>query len=243
MILITAALERELEPFRRIAPPGVALLVTGIGRERVERALGAFLVEHRPQIELLVSCGFAGGLAPSLGPGALVLAEQLLLEDGQEIEVEKGLLSRAFAALEPLGASRGPVLTVAKPVRTVEEKRRLGQKTRALAVEMEAFWAAEFARAHGVPSLAVKAVLDPLEQALPKFIEALAPSPRPGPDGDEGHHQLALALATTLARRPWQAWSLGQLAGTARLASRQLALALEALVSGLTIEVASGGPL
>lgn len=235
MILITAALERELGPFRRIAPPGVAPLVTGIGREAVERGLSAFIAEHRSQIELLISSGFAGGLAPNLRPKTLILAERLLLEDGREIRVEAGLLARAAKALEPLRAHRGSILTVAKPARDVKEKRRLGQEFGALAVEMEAFWAAEAARAYELPFLAVKVVLDPLKWVLPEFIGVLRlDRGRPWP------WKATLALAMT--RRPWEAWNLAQLAASAWLASRQLALALEALVKAFAIEVASGGP-
>lgn len=225
MILVTAALERELRPFQKIALPGVALLSTGIGRRATEKALAAFLAEHRPQIELLISSGFAGGLVRGLSPGELVLAERLRLEDGQEIEVEKELLAQAAAAFEPFGAHRGPVLTVGKLARAVEEKRRLGLRSRALAVEMEAFWIAALAREYRLPFLAVKAILDPLERPLPYFAGAVFGRRPP------------VGVALSLLSRPWQLLEVPRLAGAARLASSRLARALEALVGAFAVEM------
>jgi adenosylhomocysteine nucleosidase len=219
MILITAALECELRPFRRLAPSDVALLPTGIGRGAVERALSAFLAEHRPQIELLISCGFAGGLVPGLRPGELVLAERLLWA-GREIKVERELLLQASQALEPLEARHGPILTVTEPIRDVEEKARLGRDSGALVVEMEAFWAAKIAQDHRVPFLAVKAVLDPLERPLPEFVTAV------GLGGE-----LSVKAIRSLLSRPWQLREVPRLAGAARLAAGRLARALAALVS------------
>lgn len=223
MIMIAAALPVEIAPLRQRALPGVSLAALGMGREAVEKELKALLEAQRP--ELLISAGFAGGLQPDLKAGDAILAERLRSEDGQEIEIEEELFHRASRAA--VYCHSGSLLTVSRPARTIEEKDRLRREHAALAVDMESFWGAAAARACRVPFLAVRAILDPLECSLPAFIESLDP---------RGHWSWRTALA--LARRPWQLGSLAQLAGAARLASRRLALALEALVSAFAVEVA-----
>ena len=67
--LICFALKEEAAPFRKIAAgkTGITILLTGIGRQNAEKSLREFLATHSP--ELVLTCGFAGGLNPDLKLG------------------------------------------------------------------------------------------------------------------------------------------------------------------------------
>ena len=71
-LLICFALKEEAALFRKIAAdkPDVAIIVTGVGRKNAEKSLREFLATHSP--ELVLTCGFAGGLNPDLKPGDVV---------------------------------------------------------------------------------------------------------------------------------------------------------------------------
>ena len=70
--LICFALKEEAAPFREIAAgkAGISILLTGIGCQNAEKAVRDFLAASTP--ELVLTCGFAGGLNPDLKPGAVV---------------------------------------------------------------------------------------------------------------------------------------------------------------------------
>lgn len=228
MIAIAAALERELRPLRQVLLPETASLVaTGIGGEAVQARLPAFLAHHQPG--LLISTGFAGALRAGLSPGEIVLADRLLTEDGKEINLDKELLYRTGQALDSIAVHRGRLLTCSRPIRTPQEKERLGRSFGAVAVEMEAFPTAEIAQALGIPFLALKAVLDPMERALPPFVQSLG-----------GGGRFSKGVLFSSVRSPGQLGALSPLVREAGRAGRSLAAALQALTahfSGKQLEV------
>jgi len=132
--------------------------------------------------EVIVSYGFAGGLDPDLPAGTLLLPkalrcagrEDILVDDTAEMaEGAVGLLVGAT----PL--SRGALLTVETPLATVEDKRAAHDRVDAVAVDMESYWVAEACRRAGIGFLALRAVSDPAQRALPaSAVRAM------GPDGD-----------------------------------------------------------
>src|SRR5258707_4016650 len=63
-VLFCFAVEQEAKFF---SYPGMEVLITGIGRENAERKLHAAL--KRGAYQLVLSCGFAGGLNPYLTAG------------------------------------------------------------------------------------------------------------------------------------------------------------------------------
>src|SRR5437762_3379295 len=92
-ILVCFALKEEVAPFRKMAAgrPDISILVVGIGRKNAEKAVRKFLdssssrgneaqiekqsespdiVSYRP--DLVLTCGFAGGLNPNLKLGDVV---------------------------------------------------------------------------------------------------------------------------------------------------------------------------
>jgi len=64
------------------------------------------------------------------------------------------------------GAIEGPILTVSTPVRIPKEKKAL-RTSGAIAVEMEAYPLASWARAKGLPFIHIRVVLDTADESLP----------------------------------------------------------------------------
>jgi nucleoside phosphorylase len=156
----------------RAAGHAVVLIQAGIGREPARRALLA--AAHWLQFCAAWSLGFAGSLTEQLKPGELVCASTLVLDDGltgrsfpaapAQAEVRTALSVAGIACRD------GAVLTVETPLRTPEAKREAQRRTGAIAVDMEAAGVAEAARELGIPWLALKAVVDGVDDPLPEFI-------------------------------------------------------------------------
>lgn len=186
----------------------------------LERALSAALAQGASGV---ISFGTAGGLAPDLVPGTLIVADA--------IEGPSGRLATDAAWSERLGAAlaasslksswrRGTLAAVTAPVTTVAEKEVLHRLGGALAVDMESHIAAAMAHAHGLPFAACRAVVDPAWRALPAAATAGL--------RDDGTTTL-LPILAALARAPWQLGAMIRLAGDARAARQALIEARRAL--------------
>jgi len=150
----------------------VVLIQAGMGRERARRALQA--AAQWFDFDAAWSLGFAGGLTDDLRAGDLVCPSTVLLDDGvsgtpfpagpAQAEVRAALSAAGIAC------RGGPLLTVEAPLRTPQAKREAHRRTGAVAVDMEAAGVAEACTTLGIPWLAVKAVVDPVEQPLPEFL-------------------------------------------------------------------------
>jgi hypothetical protein len=148
------------------------LVQAGIGRHRARDAVLAVSRLHAPGAAW--SLGFAGGLTEDLGPGHLVCPAGVLLDDGRggrsagapPAQVE------AYARLGsgPMPVHSGPLLTVDAPLRTPAAKSDAHRRTGAIAVDMEAAGVAEAARDAAIPWLAIKAVVDPVQEPLPELL-------------------------------------------------------------------------
>lgn len=108
----------------------------------------------------LISFGLAGGLDPSLSPGALVVPSTVL-SNGQ-IYVCDPALSEALGGM-PIRS----LLAVGTAVATAAEKQRLWRDHGAAAVDMESGAVAEVASAAGVPFAVIRAICDPADRDLP----------------------------------------------------------------------------
>ena len=100
-LLICFALKEEAAPFRKMAAgtvaaaPAASILITGIGSRNAEKSAREFLAANSP--ELVLTCGFAGGLNPDLKPGDVVfetanapLAPSLSPPGGERVSVRMG---------------------------------------------------------------------------------------------------------------------------------------------------------
>lgn len=186
---------------------------------------GAARVVEAERPALVISCGFAGALDPSLGPGDLVLASSVRDEAGESIAASEPVLAmarRVLGAGDPACLAEGELLCTTEVVATAAAKRALIRPGR-LAVDLESAPAAHAARRAGVAWLALRVVLDPLDADLPAFAQAVRSS------------YLAPALRHAL-RGPRAAAELAELARRVQTASRSLARALGrfgAVVDGL----------
>jgi hopanoid-associated phosphorylase len=186
----------------------------------LERALRAALVRGCSGI---VSFGTAGGLAPDLEAGTLIVADAV---DGPfgRVATDAAWTERLAAALSvtPLGARlrRGTLAAVMAPLTSAHAKQALHRKTGALAVDMESHIAGAIAAAHGLPFAVCRAIVDPAWRTLPPAATAGL--------RDDGHTAIGPILRE-LMRQPSQLGSLIQLAADARAARQSLVQARRTL--------------
>jgi adenosylhomocysteine nucleosidase len=219
--LLVVALEREL---RLVAQAMGGRPHAGVARGRLGgREVAAIAVgmggDPRAAIEaehpaLVVSCGFAGALSPSLRAGDLVLATAVRAKDGELLEAPQLSMARAFP-----DAVRGEIACAERVLATPEEKRALAAGG-ALAVDLESAQVARAAVAAGVPWLALRAIVDDARTSLPAFAR------------EGGNDYLWPALRHAL-HGPSAILELGRLALAERAASSSLSRALDALGAAL----------
>lgn len=186
-VLAVTGLAREA---RLAAGPGVATVGAGGNPERLREALKG---RAAPGCRAVMSFGIAGGLAPDLVPGDVVVATGVSaggVRHPAHPQVVAALARRLADA--PVRVVLADVVGVEAAVLSPHAKAALRGETGAAAVDMESHVAAAFAEAHGLPFCAVRVVCDPADRALPAAIaQALKPDGEPD----------ILAVLAALARR------------------------------------------
>jgi adenosylhomocysteine nucleosidase len=109
----------------------------------------------------LISFGLAGGLAPDLPAGAVIVPNRVITLGGAVWRADPALSAR-FG-----GASDAVCLAVDEPATTADGKRRLFEQTGASLVDMESAAAAAAAEAACLPFAVVRAICDPAWRDLP----------------------------------------------------------------------------
>jgi len=231
-LLICFALKEEAVLFRKIAAdkPDVAIIVTGIGRKNAEKSLREFLATHSP--ELVLTCGFAGGLNPDLKPGEVVF--ELIDRRGElnepQTEIELGTRkdeirdscnSSLREKLLAAGAKPAKFFCADRIATTVAEKKKLRAETGADAVEMESEAIHAVCRERGIPCATVRVISDTAGEGLPLDFNALA---KPDMNLDYGK------LAWAIAKSPGKISALLKLQKQTRFAAEQLAEVLVKLI-------------
>ncbi|SEE97400.1 hopanoid-associated phosphorylase [Burkholderia sp. WP9] len=186
----------------------------------LERALSAAVARGCSGI---VSFGTAGGLAPDLEPGALIVADAVEGPFGR-LQTDRPWADRLAAALAagPRSARvrRGLMAAVTAPLVSAGDKDVLHRSNGALAVDMESHIAGAKAAACGVPFAVCRAVVDPAWRTLPSAATAGL--------RDDGSTALAPILRELL-RQPSQLGALIQVAIDARAARISLVEARRAM--------------
>ncbi|GLS21216.1 hypothetical protein GCM10007874_42330 [Labrys miyagiensis] len=176
----------------------------GFLRERLASAL----TSRRPAG--LVSFGLAGGLAPDLAPGTLVLADWVAVP-GCRWDTDSGWRQRLSEACD--GAILAGVAGSDTPVATRLARQQLRSATGASIVDMESHIVADIAERMELPFVVIRAVADGAGSGLPPAaLIALRPDGRP---------DLPRILAN-LARSPGQLPDLLRLARASRQAFASL---------------------
>jgi adenosylhomocysteine nucleosidase len=204
-IFAVTGLQAEARIARRA---GFAVVCAGGTPAHTAAAVGQAIGSGRARG--LLSFGIAGGLAPGLQAGTLVLARAILTADGRRYPVDeiwRARLNGCIAAVE--GDVFGGNATIGDPT----EKAALYAHTGALAVDLESAVVAEAAVRAALPYLVIRAIADPAERALPPAARI-----RLKPDGQP---DLGRILGSVLAE-PRQIGALIGLALEARRALRML---------------------
>ena len=218
----------------RLAGRRVAIIKTGVGQVAAAHGAATLIAGHRPQ--WLISAGLAGGLHPELQRGDLLFADAILGSDGARIALGNSAVSLAPAAevlsAEPgepsprkTRAHQGQLLTVDRIVRSPREKRELGQKHQALAVDMESLAVAAVCVREQTSFLSVRIISDSVDDELPAEIERVL-------EQKSAARRAGAALGAIL-NRPSSLGDMLKLKEQALVASDQLAQVLAQLVQRL----------
>jgi adenosylhomocysteine nucleosidase len=232
----SAAFRREFRPTQRFpgapcwarfcGPSWLSVLVleTGVGAARTERALNWLLdapklgiVPYRPK--LILSVGFAGALHAGYRVGDIILATELVDTDGETWKTTWPQQPLEGEWWPPL--HRGRILSVARIIGSPEEKRTLGEKHAAIAVDMESASVARRCTELGVPFACVRAISDDSNTLLSPRLAALLRDGRVD----------SLRLLGSLVTQPRMVGELWRLARQTTYAGEQLGKALGELLT------------
>jgi adenosylhomocysteine nucleosidase len=138
---------------RFLAAPGFGtrIVITGIGRRNAARSILNALAPECPR--LVLTCGFAGGLNPSLQTGTILF----------QADPQAGL----DQILKKLGAMEGSFHCSERIATTAAEKQLLWKTTAADAVEMESEFIRIACHERKIPSATIRAISDGADNDLP----------------------------------------------------------------------------
>lgn len=226
------------QPFRMfgrsVAGREWRLIETGMGRERITRATAWAVQEGLP--DLVLSVGFCGSLTADLPVGSVVLGQSFQLLQSLEEQCEAAPIGyreagRGIVELcRTLPARCAPVVTLLRPQAKQLLRRRFAAA--ATVIDMESYFAAGFARDHGLPFLCLRAVSDGAQDEIEFDLDSISTN---------GRVRILKVLAL-LYRRPnllpvfHHAWQ------RSRLAAKELAQATIALMQGRSFEAAILNP-
>jgi hypothetical protein len=199
---------------------------TGVGPDRTTEALcwlrqGPSFEGKRLGPAVIISAGFAGALQEGLTPGDLVWGTEIADAAGQPWKTswhDQEFINDSIAHRS------GRLLAMTRLVGRPEEKRFLGARYGALAVDMESAAVARFCTEHSIPFACLRAISDDVESRLsPRLVALLS-----------GGRVSILKAGRALAASPCLARDALRLARHTRRAARQLGKGMLSLLSALT---------
>lgn len=195
----------------------IATVESGTGAAHATRATQALIDGHKPK--WVVSIGFSGALQPHLKVGDLVIADSIVDANGKGIKLDTRMKSSPKDGLYV-----GKFINLPQVVRTVAEKKALGEQTEGLAVDQESLAIGRVCAERQIRFMSVRVISDTMEKDLPP--EALAVF------GKSGFLRAGVML-NALWRRP-SSWSeLWNLREQSTLAAARLGLYLKNVVEKL----------
>ncbi|CAB1275225.1 phosphorylase family protein [Candidatus Nitrosacidococcus tergens] len=177
------------------------LQLSGIGSKRAQLAAESLVAAGA---KALISWGVAGGLAPHIKSGTLLLPKQIRVTEDEIYHSDHKWRQRIIDRLDPLltfsiDALYHTEITLGCP----ETKNLIYQQTQCVATDMESASIARVATKASIPFLVIRSVVDPAHMALPSSILSTV--------NIEGNiHKLA--LLANLLKRPKDILKLWQLA-------------------------------
>lgn len=172
--------------------PAAFLAVSGAGAENATRATECLLNKG---VDALISWGLAGALKPGLAAGDVVLAEQLVTDQGvfavsrswrKALRIRLADFTRVYD-----GALAQSDNLLTRPT----DKQLLHDSSAAIAVDRESAAIAEVAKKAKVPFLALKVISDAADSRLPAAL-----SSRLAATGELNLNQLLAGVGA----KPWQ---------------------------------------
>ena len=214
-VAVVVAIARELAPLLRgvrsqridgidlFEFEDAAIAVGGVGRKAAGCTAELLLKRYSPG--LLISAGLVGALTPKLKVGDVVEVKQVVdVDSGETFETGRG----------------DTVLVTASAVAGPADKPIEAQRWNADIVDMEASAEAAVAKRNSIEFIAVKAVSDELNFAMPPLGQFVSP---------DGKFETARFLAWVVIRPKW--WSaVRQLNANSKLAAANLSQALSHLI-------------
>lgn len=188
-ILIVTGLVQEA---RIAAGPGMVVICSSSDPKQLRALLTVF---DPSTIRGVISFGVAGGLDPSLKPGDIVLATEVVAGDGrwlaglslnEEVVASVGLRRRRII--------RGGLAGAEEVVAAQARKAALWLQTGAAAVDMESHIAAAYAAEAGLPFAALRVISDSAHRSLPTLAKSAI-----RPDGKIDLRK----IFSGLVRNPW----------------------------------------
>jgi len=169
---IVTALKEELAAVSAAVPDedrsGVVLLRGGVGCDAASRAAQRLTAEANT-FRWVCSSGFSGGLIDGLEVGDIVIATQAISSEAETVDMKLGRISTDLIAAELKKAGVrfhfGATLTVRAAVTRTEDKRELGRKHGAIAVDMEAH--SLLTGCGSARPLSIRVISDTVNDALP----------------------------------------------------------------------------
>jgi adenosylhomocysteine nucleosidase len=188
-----------------------------LGYARARKAATALVSGHNP--DWLLSCGFAGALTEGMQIGNIVMVNSIVDLHGQQLDFDLKVQSD-----EAGGLYVGRLLTSDEMVRTVAEKKSLGEKHEAIAVDMETLAVAQVAKEHKLKFMAIRVISDDMSEDLPPEILSVL--------GDTGAVRVGAALSS-FVKRPSSFKDMLHLRQNANRAAKNLAVFLDGVVHQL----------
>ena len=145
----------------------IVLVRTGVGKQRAADATLQTIEQFSP--DRLLSIGYAGGLVPKLKVSDLIVAEQIIdVESSAEfVPDQKWLyLAQNASVSENYKVISGKLVTADKVIHSPQDKKELGERFSAEAVEMETSAIAKVATDKNLPFLSVRTISDSVEQEI-----------------------------------------------------------------------------
>ena len=186
------------------------------------KAVPAVLRAHKPN--WLISAGFAGGLVDDLQRGDLFFADAVLRDTQPERPLDHQ--PALNDVLRENTVHRGRLVSVDAIVRTPSEKRELGERFEAHAVDMETYAVVTASEKHGTTALSVRVISDAVDDEISADIANI---------GQQASKAGRVGAAIgSLFRRPSSVKDMLRLREQALVASDTLADFLVAAIEALT---------
>jgi adenosylhomocysteine nucleosidase len=160
---------------RIAAGAGMTVICSSSDPDQLRAQLDTF--DHA-SVRGIISFGIAGGLDPSLRPGDLVVANEIMTTDDRWTTA--ATLSESLVEGTNIGRRKivgGTIVGAEEVILHPRDKIQLHKETGATAVDMESHIAAAYAASVGLPFAALRVINDPASRSLPALaLNALKPN-------------------------------------------------------------------